>query len=314
MRLRKKVANILDDNNPKNLLSKIVNMVIIFTIVITVISIILESEKSLHPEFTPIFYAIEIYSLIVFSTEYLLRIWSAPDSSAYTHLPPKKARIKYLTSLMAIIDLAAILPVILSFFSIDLRFLRVIRLVRILKLTRYNSAMNTLIEVIKNEARAFFSVVVVLILILVISSSGIYLLEHKVQPDDFGSIPESMWWAMVTLTTVGFGDAVPITPLGKLFGGIIMLVGIGIVALPAGILASAFTAHLQKSKKSYRSAVREALKDGIIDPDEYAKLRALQEKYDLTSEDAEEIIQAQFHSLRHKKRCPHCGKSIKKGK
>lgn len=312
MTLRNKVAATLDDNNTTNLVSRLVNIIIITTIIVTVLSIILESERSLHPQFTPIFYAIEIYSLIVFSVEYLLRIWSAPDSPVYADLSARKARFKYLISPMAIIDLVAILPFALSFFSIDLRFLRIIRLVRILKLTRYNSAMNSLMEVIRKEGRAFFSVVLVLIIILIISSSGIYLIEHKAQPETFGSIPQAMWWAMVTLATVGFGDAVPITPLGKLFGGIIMLVGIGVVALPAGILASAFSAHLHKSKKSYKTAVRNALKDGVISPQEYAELKTLQEKYDLTSEDAEEIIQAQLHSLQKTNTCPHCGESLHK--
>lgn len=312
MTLRNKIATTLDDNNTSNIASRLVNIIIIATIIVTVLSIILESERSLHPQFTPIFYAIEVYSLIVFSIEYLLRIWSAPDSPIYAHLSPRKARLKYLFSLMAIVDLVAILPFALSFFSLDLRFLRIVRLVRVLKLTRYNSAMNSLMEVIRKEGRAFFSVVLVLIIILIISSSGIYLIEHKAQPDTFGSIPQSMWWAMVTLATVGFGDSVPITHLGKIFGGFIMLIGIGVVAIPAGILASAFSAHLHKSKKSYKIAVRNALKDGIITPKQYADLRVLQEKYDLTSEDAEEIIHAQFHSLQKTNTCPHCGKRLNK--
>lgn len=312
MTLRKKVAIIMDDSNTKNSLSRLVNIIVITTILVTVLSIILESERSLHPHFTPFFYITEFVSLIIFSLEYFSRIWSAPDSPLYAHLPPYKARLKYLTSFMAIVDFLAIAPFLLSFFSVDLRFLRIVRLIRILKLTRYNSAMISLMEVIKKEGRTFFSVLLVLVIILIIASSGMYLIEHRVQPDSFGSIPQAMWWTIVTLATVGFGDVVPITPLGKFFGGMTMLVGIGVVALPAGILASAFSAHLHKSKKSYRSAVQRAIKDGIISPQEYAELKMLQEKYDLTSEDAEEIIQTQFHSLNKKDTCPHCGEFLNK--
>ncbi len=150
-------------------------------------------------------------------------------------------------------------------------------------------------------------------IILIIAASCIYLLEHKVQPDKFGSIPKSMWWAMVTLATVGYGDTVPITPIGKLFGGVIMLVGIGIVALPAGILASAFSAQLNQSKSEYSKAVQHALRDGVITPEEYAELRALQDKYNLSSEDAETIIQAHFTDLSEREKptvCPHCGHQI----
>ncbi|PID66194.1 MAG: Ion transport protein [Gammaproteobacteria bacterium] len=312
--LRKRIAVILDDDS-RHLLSRWVNLFIIATIIVTVISIMLESVPELEARFSPVFYAIEYFSLLVFGVEYVCRVWTAPDTQAYTGQRAYKARLKYVVTPMAVIDLLAILPPILSLFAIDLRFLRVIRLLRIFKLTRYNSAMNMLLKVIKKESKAFFSVVFVFIIVLIIASSCIYLLEHKVQPEVFGSIPKSMWWSMVTLATVGYGDAIPITPLGKLFGGLIMLVGIGIVALPAGILASAFSAQLRQNKSSFRTAVRNALRDGVISPKEYAELKELQEKYDLSAEDAKEIIQTQFNRLARNKKmakhqCPHCGKLI----
>ncbi len=311
--LRQKVAAILDDDN-RQPLSRLVDVFIIFTILLTVASIILESVPELNKKFSPTFYLIEYFSLLVFGVEYACRIWSAPDSKTYTGQRSYKARLKYMITPMAIIDLLAILPPILSLFAVDLRFLRVIRLLRIFKLTRYNSAMNTLLKVIKKESRAFFSVIFVFIIVLIIASSCIYLLEHKTQPEVFGSIPKSMWWSMVTLATVGYGDAVPITPLGKMFSGLIMLIGIGIVAMPAGILASAFSAQLHQNKHSFRMAVKLALRDGVIGPKEYVELKELQEKYDLSAEDAKEIIQTQFNRLAKNKNkaksCPHCGKSL----
>lgn len=311
--LRRKVADLLDDSN-QSWASRAVDGLIIATIILTIITIMLESIPSLHPAYTEIFYIVEVFSLIIFGSEYILRVWSAPDSPAGAGYTVQQSRLRYVRSPLAIIDLLAILPFILSLFSLDLRFLRVLRLLRILKLTRYSSAMNTLLKVIKNESRSFFSVVIVLVIILIIASSCIYLLEHEAQPETFGSIPESMWWTMVTLATVGYGDAIPITPWGKLFGGIIMLVGVGLVALPAGILASAFSEQLHKNKKDYRSAVRKALRDGIISPAEYAELQKLQEEYNLSPEDAEEIIRNQ--SFSHKTPaskqcvCPNCGEQF----
>lgn len=314
--LKKKVANLLDDES-KSIPSRIVDTVIIATIVLTVVSIILESEPALHPQFTPIFLWIEYFSLAIFGTEYALRVWSAPENPKHRHLPPKKARLAYIFSFHAIIDLLAILPLLLSLLSIDLRFLRVIRLLRVFKLTRYNSAMNTLLTVIKRELNALFSVLFVIIIIMIIASSCIYLLEHQAQPEAFGSILKSMWWSIVTLSTVGYGDVSPITPLGKLFAGIIMLAGIGLVALPAGLLASAFSEQLHQNKSSYRSAVQQALDDGVITPEEHQLLRELQEKYDIPADEAKTMIEEQIHRLAqagrntpHAHQCPHCGQTF----
>ncbi len=321
--LKKKIAELLDDDND-SFASRLFDWFIISVIVIAVISIILESEPSLHAQFTPTFLAIEYVTVTLFTIEYILRFWTAPVSRKRGHLPPRKARLGYVTSFHAIIDLLAILPLFLSFFAIDLRFLRVIRLLRIFKLTRYNSAINTLLSVIKREARAFSSVLFVLIIIVIISSSCIYLLEHEKQPEQFGSILKSMWWSIVTLSTVGYGDASPVTPLGKLFGGLIMTVGIGLVALPAGLLASAFSEQLHKNKSDYRSALKRALDDGVISPEEHRLLKKLQDKYDISNEEANELLKEQLHrkkkkeqkreymaSLEHREHhCPHCGKNF----
>ncbi len=312
MTIRQKVALTLDENSHTSL-GKVVDTLIIFTIILSVITMILESSPNLKLQYHQIFIAVEFYSIIVFSIEYLLRIWSAPDKPENLALGATRSRINYLRSPMAIIDLLAILPFILSFFAIDLRFLRLIRLIRIFKLTRYSMAMSTLLKVIRREQEAFFSVIFILMIVLVISSSFMYLLEHRLQPEVFGSIPKAMWWSIVTLATVGYGDAVPITTLGKIFGGVIMILGIGIVALPAGILASAFSEQLHKNKSNFRLAVKNALQDGIITSEEYVHLRKLQEEYDLSSEDAEEIMKSQLKQVKIIKRehiCPHCGESF----
>lgn len=312
--LKQVVADLLDDEHD-SLASKWVDRFIIFTIILTVVSIILESEPALHQQYRETFLSIEYFSVAVFTVEYLLRLWSAPRSREGKRMTPAKARKSYVFSFHAIIDLLAILPLILSLLSIDLRFLRAVRLLRIFKLTRYNSAMNTLISVFKRESKAFLSVIFVLFIVLIISSSCIYIIEHKAQPETFGSILKSMWWSIVTLSTVGYGDVSPITPLGKFFGGIIITVGIGLMALPAGLLASAFSEQLHKTKSDYRSAVKRAIDDGIITPEEHRLLRKLQEKYDITDEEAEDMIQEQLSVMSQKAQhktlehhCPHCGK------
>jgi voltage-gated potassium channel len=208
---------------------------------------------------------------------------------------------------MAIIDLLAILPFYLMFFvHIDLRFLRVVRLLRIFKLTRYSSAMNILLSVLREESSSLFAALFVLLVLLMLASSGIYLIEHKIQPDAFGSIPDSMWWAMATLTTVGYGDVTPITPLGKFFGGCITVIGMGMVALPAGILASAFSDYIHRSRREYKSKLSEYLKDGIVSDEEKVELEQLRSDIGLSPEEAELIYKAATRHITRQIICPHC--------
>ncbi len=303
--------NALTPSNGR-ILSKIINGIIIFAILITVVSIIIESEPSIKKQYEDMFFWIEFGSVILFSVEYVARLYIAPLNKGYRHLPPLKARLKYAKSFFAVIDLLAIAPFILSFFFLDFRILRLLRLLRIFKLTRYNSAMNTLLGVIKQEANAFLSVIFILMIILVIAASGVYYFERTAQPEHFGSILKSMWWAMVTLTTVGYGDVFPITPMGKLFSSVIMVMGIGLVALPAGILASAFSDKLHKNQSHYRRAVKISLRDGKISKIERELLKDIQLKNNLSDEEAKEIEIEEFRLIQeeHYKCCPHCGKSI----
>ncbi|MDG6881801.1 MlotiK1 channel [Phocoenobacter uteri] len=293
-------------------LSKIVNGIIISTILITVVSIILESEPSIRIQYSHWFYCIEIGSTLLFTLEYIARLYVIPLDKEYCHLSPFKARLKYATSFFSVIDLLAIIPFIVSFFFVDLRILRLLRLVRIFKLTRYNTAMNTLLSVIKQEANAFLSVIFILMIILVIAASGVYYFERTAQPEHFGSILKSMWWAMVTLTTVGYGDVFPITPMGKLFSSVIMVMGIGLVALPAGILASGFSDKLHKNQDQYRKAVKISLRDGKISKIERELLKDIQLKNNLSDEEAEDIERMEYQRIEeeHYKHCPHCGKSL----
>ena len=212
-----------------------------------VLAVIFESVDEVGLRYAAYFEVFEVFSVIVFSAEYALRIWSCTENPQGTHRGAVADRLRYVLSPMAIIDFLAIAPFYLSMlFAIDLRFLRVFRLLRLLKLTRYSPAIEMLGRVLHNERRALFSALLIMLVLLVFASSLMHLIEHEAQPDAFGSIPAAMWWAVVTLTTVGYGDAAPITPLGQLLGGFVTILGVGTFALPAGILASGFAQEVKR--------------------------------------------------------------------
>jgi voltage-gated potassium channel len=217
---------------------------------------------------------------------------------------------------IALVDLIAILPFYLGLLvPMDLRFLRVLRLLRLFKLTRYSPALGALLDVIHNEAETLMAAFVVLLTMLVISAGGIYLLEGDLQPDTFGSIPDSMWWAIVTLTTVGYGDVVPITPAGRLFGGLIGLIGIGMIALPAAILASGFAENIHERRERYNQMVRDLLRNGMLDEADRWRLEELRRELGLRSDEALQILHGLLQQARRATlaTCPHCGESLDTG-
>ncbi|EAR08070.1 ion transporter [Reinekea blandensis] len=309
--LRKQTARILSVDG-RHRLSRVVDWLLILLISLNVLAIILESVPSFHDRYaTPLFW-FEAFSVTVFSVEYVLRVWSSVELVGFNDTGAFKARLRYMVTPLALIDLLAIAPFYLSIlFAVDLRFLRVIRLLRIFKLTRYSGAMNLLLSVFREEAQAFMAAFFVLLMLLILASSGIYLLEHEVQPDAFGSIPDAMWWAMATLTTVGYGDVVPITPLGKLFGGLITVIGIGMVALPAGILASGFADQVHRRRSQYEERLEQVLGDGIITHHEQEDLSHLRESLGLSQDEVEDLTHAYLKKHQQSiRQCPHCHKPL----
>jgi voltage-gated potassium channel len=311
-RLRRRVAEVLQVRQKGGRLSLLVDVLLIILISLSTLSIILESVDSFGRYFREELYWFEVLSVIVFTVEYLARVWSSPDNDNAGEGSDWKIRLRYLFTPMAIIDLLAILPFYLVFFvSVDLRFLRVVRLIRVFKLTRYSSAMRVLLAVLREEASSFAAAAFVLGVLLVLASSGIYLIEQEVQPEAFGSIPAAMWWAMATLTTVGYGDVTPITPLGKFFGGCITIIGMGMVALPAGILASGFSENIHRMREEYGEQIDEALDDGELSDREQRQLEELREELGLPQEAADMMIRAAMHRLSTTvKNCPHCHKPL----
>jgi len=313
MTLRKQMAEVLEQEHHFDGPGRIVNLSLILLISLNVIAIFLETVDSIFEQHQQAFWYFEIFSVAVFTVEYLARVWSSIDLEDTANASPFMGRIRYMFSPIALVDLIAILPFYLSLYlSIDLRFLRVLRLLRLLKLTRYSPALGALLDVVRRESDALLAALVVLLMMLVISAGGIYLLENELQPQTFGSMPNSLWWSIVTLTTVGYGDVVPITTGGKMFAGLIGLIGIGMIALPAAIMASGFAENIQGRKQKYSKVVRRFLKDGIIDESERWQLEKLRKDLGLDSDESLQMLDSIMQEIRHSvpTKCPRCGERL----
>jgi len=223
---------------------RLVNGALGVLILVNVTAEIIATVPGIDDAYHPQLFLFEIVSVGIFSLEYLARLWVCVDDPRDRFHHPIKGRLRYMATPMAIIDLVAVLPLFLGIIaSVDLRFLR---LARLLKLLRYSSALDLLFHAIRSERRTLTTAGVVMLVLLVTLSSIVYLIERDVQPAAFGSIPAAMWWGVVTLTTVGYGDVVPQTALGKLVGALTTMLGFGMFALPAGILASAFAQEVKR--------------------------------------------------------------------
>ena len=237
-------------------LSKIFDVFLIALIIVNVVAMMLETVPGIPAIWQYELHIIEVVSVLIFTVEYFLRLYgsaSAPNRPNHERTTTWQKRWSYLKSPMALVDLMAILPFYLSVFvAFDLRILRIFRVMRILKIGRYSRSMQTLVTVLRNESHSLIAALSVLLLFTIIAATCIYYIEHAAQPDVFSSIPASLWWALVTLTTVGYGDAVPITALGKIFGGLITIMGICFYALPAGILSSSYTSQMQLKRDRFK--------------------------------------------------------------
>jgi voltage-gated potassium channel len=210
-----------------------------------VLAVILETVQSLQLRFGTAFWAFEVFSVGVFSVEYAARIWACTADPRYRQ--PIIGRLRYVSSFGGVVDLLAILPFYVSLAvpaaALDLRILRVLRLLRfarVLKLARYSDSIVRMKRVIGARRGDLGVALAAVGVVLILASSAIYYVEVDTQPDVFTSIPAAMWWGISALTTVGYGDITPVTPLGKFLGGIIQLLGIAIFALPAGIIAAGY--------------------------------------------------------------------------
>jgi voltage-gated potassium channel len=245
--LRRRLYEILHHGTIGDRSSGMVGRFIVVLIIVNLIAVTLQSVPDLAERYGPLFGTVEILSLTVFTLEYGLRVWVAVDDPACHLLAPHRARLKYLFSPSGIIDLLAVLPFWLAWLlPADLRVVMVLRVVRFLKLTRYSAGMSSLLDVIYTERRALFGCFIILIGATLIAASIMHLTEGGVQPDKFGTIPDAMWWAIVTLGTLGYGDLVPITALGRVVAGLTIFLGLIMIALPVGIVATAFAEQIHR--------------------------------------------------------------------
>ena len=252
--LRKSIYRILETSAGKRRgMSLLFNLVLISIITLNAIAIILHTVPEYNRRFSHLFRDFEIFSVVFFSIEYVLRVWVCVENEKYHHA--LWGRLRYMVSTAALVDFLAIFPFYFSLFATDLAIVRILRLFRIFRLfriSRYSHAFRLIQNVVAEKKEELVLSTLLVIFMLIIVSSIMYYVEHAAQPNKFSSIPATMWWGVTAMTTVGYGDIHPITPLGKFLGGIAAIVGIGLFALPTGILVSGFNEHIRLHKGHIR--------------------------------------------------------------
>jgi voltage-gated potassium channel len=246
-RWRRRTYQVLEGGAHGDQLSRIVHAGLVVLVLVSVGAVILETVPSLEARFGGLFFAMEIAAAVIFSAEYLLRLWSAVEH------PPLKGKVRWRARWLfarqpaMIVDLVAVLPILLTLvLPDDLRVLMIFRLIRFFKLARYSPGMRSLMDAMLQERRALLACFVILCGVMIVAAAAMHMVEGAAQPDKFGSIPDAMWWAIITLTTVGYGDVVPITPLGKIVAGFTALCGLVMLALPVGIIATSFAEVIRR--------------------------------------------------------------------
>ncbi|MBM3578069.1 MAG: cyclic nucleotide-binding domain-containing protein [Alphaproteobacteria bacterium] len=244
--LRRRVHVILDGGSHDHV-ARIVHRALIGLVLLSVVSVIFESVPEYGDRYSVLFDAIEYVAVAAFTLEYILRVWCAPEHALYAHRSPTAARIAFIKSGWALVDLAAFLPFYFSFyFSSDLRIFLMLRLLRFFKFARYSPGIRTLLAVIEAERKALLAWLIILFGAVLFYSTAMHLAEHEAQPEKFGTIPDAMWWAIETVTTVGYGEVIPLTLAGKLIASFAMVTGFLLLALPVGILATAFAEEIHR--------------------------------------------------------------------
>lgn len=245
--VKKRIFEILEVSRADDRISRTVDRFLIVLILLNVLAGILHSIRWMYEANAALFDYFETVSVAIFTLEYVTRVWCVTSHSRPRYQHPIMGRLRHMMTPYALIDLAAILPFLLhAAIGIDLRVLRALRLLRLLKLTRYYSAWQTLAAVFTAQRQSFLMSGFLMGILLVLSASFMYAIEHEAQPEKFADIPSAMWWAIVTLCTIGYGDVTPITTAGKVFGGLVSVLGLVMYALPAGIVASGFVQELRK--------------------------------------------------------------------
>tara|TARA_S200000501_G_scaffold127642_1_gene120605 strand:+ start:279 stop:1211 length:933 start_codon:yes stop_codon:yes gene_type:complete len=290
---KERLLEILDKSKPEDKVSFFTEIALSSLIIANLVAVSLESVPSLSEKYSASFLYFEIISVVIFGLEYVARIWASSEKKDTQYSSGIGRRLSYIFSFTGIIDFLAIVPSILAIFitSVDLRWLRVLRLLRLLKISHYSSALEDLWSAIRHERSSFVAALYLFAIALFFSSAMMYVAENTAQPDKFKSIPETMWWSLITLTTVGYGDVSPLTPLGKIIGAVTAIMGVCVVALLTGIVANAFANQVARRKAILEAEVANALLDGEISHQEQEKIDALRKRFDLSEDHVEAIIE-----------------------
>ncbi|WP_161499787.1 ion transporter [Limnohabitans sp. TS-CS-82] len=272
-------------------MQKIFEVFIALWVLLSVIAVILESVQSVHYILNLQFVILDAVAVAIFTVEYCMRLYSCVEEPGFKGAV--LGRMKQAKSPSTLIDFLAILPFYLEVFLhhlFDLRFLRVFRLARLLKLTRGSDASTVLVKVVVREWPIMSASAFIMLLLVILTASLGYLFEHDVQPDKFENIPTSIYWAVITLASVGYGDISPVTPIGRTLTIVLALLGIGIFAIPAALLASAFSDELVKKRDALKANLFSILKDGHIDENEALIIRAEAKRLHLSTEEINALI------------------------
>ena len=303
---RRRLGRLFDDDLPPTRATHIFHVALAALILVNVTGVILESVDSVAERYSALLWWIEQVATILFAIEYVLRAWACVEIHHGEYRHPLWGRLRYLRSFFALVDLVSVLPAILGMLGAgDLRTLRLLRLLRMLKLTRHATIFNLLWAVFREEARSIGAVLFILMLTLTIAASLMYMIEGEAQPDGFSSIPAAMWWAVETLTTVGYGDLVPTTVGGKILGGIVTIIGVAAVALFTSLITVSFIDQLRLRREALREAA--VLADRPLEPAEYQAIQVLGGRLGLSSSDTDQAIEDTDPEAGPLAICPHCG-------
>jgi len=262
---RRRLFHELEPSHREGGLSRL-NRFIVLVILVSVVFVVVESEPAIHASHPTLFHAVEVLFGVLFLLEYVARVWVAAEDPRYSD--GLRGRLRYAMTPSALLDLLAVTPLFLHVFGAEayvIRIMRVVRVLRLAKLGRFTIATRALSQAVHARRYELMISFGVALFILVLTSTLMYIVEGHSQPEIFGSIPRSMWWAIATLTTVGYGDAVPLTVAGRILGGITAVTGVGLIAMPAGILAAAMsdaihTRRAAEHKEALEQAHRQSAK------------------------------------------------------
>ncbi len=290
--LRQKVYALVNETPDSGKLHEIFEFIIVIWVLISVASVILESVDSINYYFHVEFIIIDTIAVAIFSTELLMRIYSCTEDPKYQHW--LAGRINFSRQFSSLIDIVAIAPFFLESLLdhlFDLRFLRVFRLMRLFKLGRHSAATKSLFYVIQREWPVMKAAIFIMLMLVMLAACLGYLFEHEAQPDKFENIPQSIYWAVITLASVGYGDISPVTPAGRTITIILALLGIGIFAIPAAILASAFSDQLRIERETMKQELYEMLGDGKISAEERMIIDAEAKRLHLSKAEVDRLLE-----------------------